>query len=70
MLSGVIFVALALLWALFLIPKALRSHDVAALPRSVESTSDQARVLTRRDAAWRGIRPRIEPPCRRPPALA
>src|SRR5690349_205792 len=51
MLSGVIFVALALLWALFLIPKALRSHDEAALPRSVESTSDQARVLTRRDAA-------------------
>ncbi len=51
MLSGVIFVALALLWALFLIPKALRSHDEAAVPRSVESTSDQARVLTRRDAA-------------------
>jgi hypothetical protein len=47
MLSGVIFVALALLWALFLIPKALRSHDEAARPRSVESTSDQARVLRR-----------------------
>ena len=51
MLSGVIFVALALLWALFLIPKALRSHDEAAVPRSVESTSEQARVLSRRDAA-------------------
>ncbi len=51
MLSGVIFVALALLWALFLIPKALRSHDEAARPRSVESTSEQARVLPRRDAA-------------------
>ena len=49
MLSGVIFVALALLWALFLIPKALRSHDEAARPRSVESTSGQARVLTRRE---------------------
>ena len=51
MLSGVIFVALALLWAVFLIPKALRSHDEAAVPRSVESTSDQVRVLTRRDGA-------------------
>jgi hypothetical protein len=51
MLSGVIFVALALLWALFLIPKALRSHDEAARPRSVESTSDQARVLRRESAA-------------------
>ena len=51
MLSGVIFVALALLWALFLIPKALRSHDEAARPRSVESTSDQARVLSRRESA-------------------
>lgn len=51
MFSSVIFVALALLWAVFLIPKALRSHDEAAVPRSVESTSGQARVLTRRDAA-------------------
>jgi hypothetical protein len=50
MLSGVIFVALALLWALFLIPKALRSHDEAARPRSVES-SDHARVLSRAQAA-------------------
>jgi hypothetical protein len=50
MLSGVIFVALALLWALFLIPKALRSHDEAARPRSAES-SDHARVLSRREAA-------------------
>ncbi len=50
MLSGVIFVALALLWALFLIPKALRSHDEAARPRSVESTSEHARVLNRREA--------------------
>src|SRR5689334_11655629 len=57
MLSGVIFVALALLWALFLIPKALRSHDEASRPRSVESTSDQARVLSRREAAVATVAP-------------
>lgn len=45
-----IFVALALLWAVFLIPRALRSHDEAARPQSVETTSDHARVLSRREA--------------------
>ena len=47
-LSGLIFVALALVWALVLIPKALHNHDDAARTRSVDHTSDDARVLTRR----------------------
>jgi hypothetical protein len=46
-LSGLIFVALALVWGCVLIPKALRAHDDAARTRSVEASSDDARVLTR-----------------------
>ena len=49
-LSGLIFVALALVWAVVLIPKALRSHDEVAKTRSVDQVSDAARVLARREA--------------------
>ncbi len=49
-LSGVIFVVLALLWAVFLIPKALRHHDEVARTRSVDRVSDKMRVLARREA--------------------
>ena len=45
-----IFVALALLWAVFLIPKALKHHDDVALTRSVDEVSDGVRVLARREA--------------------
>lgn len=50
MLSGVIFLVLALLWAVFLIPKALKHHDEVARTRSVDEISDSARVLARREA--------------------
>ena len=46
-LSGLIFVALALVWGVVLIPKALRAHDDAARTRSVDASSDGARVLPR-----------------------
>jgi hypothetical protein len=46
-LSGLIFVALALVWGVVLIPKALRAHDDAARTRSVDASSDDARVLPR-----------------------
>lgn len=46
-LSGLIFVALALVWGVVLIPKALRAHDDAARTRSVDASSDTARVLPR-----------------------
>lgn len=46
-LSGLIFVALALVWGVVLIPKALRAHDDAASTRSVDASSDDARVLPR-----------------------
>jgi hypothetical protein len=49
-LSGLIFVALALVWAVVLIPKALRHHDEVAKTRSVDTVSDTARVLARREA--------------------
>jgi hypothetical protein len=47
-LSGLIFVALALVWAVVLIPKALRHHDVVAMTRAVDDVSDGVRVVARR----------------------
>jgi hypothetical protein len=48
-LSGLIFVALALVWAVVLIPKALKHHDEVAKTRSVDQVSDAGRVLARRE---------------------
>lgn len=50
-LSGLIFVALALVWAVVLIPKALRHHDEVARTRSVADLSDGVRVVARRSGA-------------------
>lgn len=50
-LSGIIFVALAIGWAVYLIPKALQREDEKALSRSVDSFSDSLRVLGRRSVA-------------------
>ena len=47
-LSGLIFVALAIAWAAYLIPKALRHHDDVDRSRSVDRFSDSMRVLARR----------------------
>lgn len=44
-----IFVALAVAWAVYLIPKALRHHDEVARSRSVERFSNTMRVLARRE---------------------
>src|SRR3712207_8166307 len=44
-LSGVIFVVLALVWAAYLLPKALRHSDEVARTRSVEEVSERARVV-------------------------
>lgn len=49
-MSGLIFVALALVWAVALLPKALRHHDEVAQTRSVDEVSDSMRVLARREA--------------------
>lgn len=47
-LSGIIFVALAVAWAVYLIPKALRHHDEVSRSRSVDRFSNTMRVLARR----------------------
>ncbi|GAA4821255.1 hypothetical protein ACFQ0K_19425 [Nocardioides caeni] len=49
-LSALIFVALAVAWAVYLVPKALRQHEEDAISRSVDGFSDRLRVLARRDA--------------------
>lgn len=48
-LSGLIFVALAVAWAAYLIPKALRHHDDVVRGRSVDRFSKSMRVLARRE---------------------
>jgi hypothetical protein len=48
-LSGLIFVALAIAWAAYLIPKALRHHDDVVRGRSVDRFSASMRVLARRE---------------------
>ncbi|CAN5552518.1 hypothetical protein BH11ACT8_BH11ACT8_22230 [soil metagenome] len=48
-LSPFIFVALAIAWAVYLIPKALRQHEDSAASRTVDGFSDQMRVLARRE---------------------
>ncbi|KAA1419361.1 hypothetical protein F0U44_13050 [Nocardioides humilatus] len=49
-LSALIFVALAVAWAVYLIPKALKHHEIDRVSRSVESFSDRVRVLASREA--------------------
>jgi hypothetical protein len=44
-LSGIIFVVLAVGWAGYLIPKALKHHDDLAMSRPVQTFSDSVRVV-------------------------
>ena len=48
-LSGLIFVALAVAWAAYLIPKALRHHEDVVRGRSIDRFSHSMRVLARRE---------------------
>ncbi|WP_395696012.1 hypothetical protein [Nocardioides sp.] len=48
-LSALIFVALAVAWAVYLVPKALRHHEDGARSRSVDRFSHTMRVLARRE---------------------
>lgn len=47
--SALIFVALAVAWAAYLIPKALEHHDAGARSRTVDRFSHTMRVLARRE---------------------
>ena len=51
--SALIFVALAVAWAVYLIPKALEHHEEGARTRTVERFSATMRVLARREAVNR-----------------
>jgi len=53
-LSGIIFVVLALAWAFYLIPKAVKHHEDVARSRSVDRFSTAMRVLARREPVERG----------------
>lgn len=51
--SALIFVALAVAWAVYLIPKALEHHEESARTRTVERFSRTLRVLARREPVSR-----------------
>jgi hypothetical protein len=50
-LSAVIFVVLAVAWAAYLIPKALKHHDEMASDRLIQGHSDKVRILSRKARA-------------------
>lgn len=52
-LSALIFVALAVAWAVYLVPKALKYHEEDSAHRSVDGFSDRMRVVARREAVSR-----------------
>lgn len=52
-LSAFIFVALAVAWAVYLVPKALKHHDEVVRSRSVDRFSHTMRVLARREPVSR-----------------
>ncbi|MBM7508924.1 hypothetical protein JOE61_002738 [Nocardioides salarius] len=52
-LSALIFVALAVAWAVYLVPKALKHHDDVVRSRSVDRFSQTMRVLARREPVSR-----------------
>lgn len=52
-LSALIFVALAVAWAVYLVPKALKHHDYVVRSRSVDRFSQTMRVLARREPVTR-----------------
>ena len=65
-----IFVALALVWAVVLIPKALRHHDEVARTRSVAHVSEGVRVVSRRTGATAATKTDAQPRAATPPRAA
>jgi len=61
-LSGLIFVALAIAWAAYLIPKALKHHEEVARTRTVDKFSDRMRVVARREPVNRRDARLVVPP--------
>ncbi|PUA82510.1 hypothetical protein [Nocardioides currus] len=67
-LSALIFVALAVAWAVYLIPKALKHHDEVVRSRSVDRFSQTMRVLARREPVSRRDARLVVTPGRQPSA--
>lgn len=67
-LSALIFVALAVAWAVYLIPKALKHHDDVVRSRSVDRFSHTMRVLARREPVSRRNARLVVTPARAPSA--
>ncbi|MEJ7794875.1 MAG: hypothetical protein WKF50_04925 [Nocardioides sp.] len=67
-LSALIFVALAVAWAVYLIPKALQHHEDAVRSRSVDRFSNTMRVLARREPVNRRNARLVVSPGRTPSA--
>ena len=67
-LSPFIFVALAVAWAVYLIPKALKHHDDVVRSRSVDRFSHTMRVLARREPVDRRNARLVVSPGRTPSA--
>lgn len=68
--SGLIFVALIVMWAGYFIPRLLRRHDQLSESRSVEKFDHAMRILSRRDPTpdqrYLVMPPRPEQPARTP----
>ncbi|HEU4811631.1 MAG TPA: hypothetical protein VFT00_05795 [Nocardioides sp.] len=60
-LSAFIFVALAVAWAVYLVPKAMKHHDDVVRSRSVDRFSHTMRVLARREPVGRDARLVVTP---------
>jgi hypothetical protein len=60
-LSALIFVALAVAWAVYLVPKALKHHDDVVRSRPVDRFSHTMRVLARREPSDRSARLVVTP---------
>jgi hypothetical protein len=67
-LSALIFVALAVAWAVYLIPRALQHHEDAVRSRSVDRFSHTMRVLARREPVNRRNARLVVSPGRTPSA--
>ena len=68
-LSALIFVALAVAWAVYLIPKALKHHDEVVRSRSVDRFSHTMRVLARREPVNTRVARLVVTPGRLPSVL-
>lgn len=67
-LSPLIFVALAVAWAVYLVPQALKHHDEVVRSRSVDRFSHTMRVLARREPVSRTSSRLVVTPGRTPSA--